>query len=91
MGNHRQKVPVTKPLSLCNIREAKLSQVESASTQLLSAAVHHLLQERSREDAQGTAMRHQLFAPSRDINKEPRCPGIACCCDLPRSGTAPAA
>jgi hypothetical protein len=30
-------------LSLCDTLEAKLTQAESASTQLLSAAVHHLL------------------------------------------------
>jgi type I restriction enzyme S subunit len=35
---------VTELLSLCDALEAKLTQAESASTQLLSAAVHHLLQ-----------------------------------------------
>ncbi len=35
---------VTELLSLCDVLEAKLTQAESASTQLLSAAVHHLLQ-----------------------------------------------
>ena len=35
---------VTELLSLCDALEAKLSQAESASTQLLSAAVHSLLQ-----------------------------------------------
>ncbi len=34
---------VTELLSLCDALEAKLTQAESASTQLLSAAVHHLL------------------------------------------------
>lgn len=34
---------VTELLSLCDALEAKLTQTESASTQLLSAAVHHLL------------------------------------------------
>ena len=34
---------VTELLSLCNALEAKLTQAESASTQLLSAAVHHLI------------------------------------------------
>jgi hypothetical protein len=34
---------VTELLSLCDALEAKLTQVESASTQLLSAAVHSLL------------------------------------------------
>ncbi|MEQ1829147.1 MAG: hypothetical protein ABL921_24500, partial [Pirellula sp.] len=34
---------VTELLSLCDTLEAKLTQAESASTQLLSAAVHHLL------------------------------------------------
>ena len=38
-------------LSLCDALEAKLTQAESASTQLLSAAVAHLLQEDSREGA----------------------------------------
>ena len=33
---------VTELLSLCDALEAKLTQAESASTQLLSAAVHHL-------------------------------------------------
>lgn len=33
----------TELLSLCDALEAKLTQAESASTQLLSAAVHHLL------------------------------------------------
>ena len=33
----------TELLSLCDGLEAKLTQAESASTQLLSAAVHHLL------------------------------------------------
>lgn len=35
---------VTELLSLCDALEAKLTQAESASTQLLSAAVHQLLQ-----------------------------------------------
>ncbi len=35
---------VTELLSLCDALEAKLTQAESASTQILSAAVHHLLQ-----------------------------------------------
>jgi type I restriction enzyme S subunit len=35
---------VTELLSLCDALEAKLTQAESASTQLLSAAVYHLLQ-----------------------------------------------
>ena len=35
---------VTELLSLCDALEAKLTQAESASTQLLSAAVHSLLQ-----------------------------------------------
>ena len=35
---------VTELLSQCDALEAKLTQAESASTQLLSAAVHHLLQ-----------------------------------------------
>jgi type I restriction enzyme S subunit len=35
---------VTELLSLCDALEAKLTQAESASTQLLSAAVHDLLQ-----------------------------------------------
>jgi type I restriction enzyme S subunit len=35
---------VTELLSLCDALEAKLTQAESTSTQLLSAAVHHLLQ-----------------------------------------------
>ena len=34
---------VTELLSLCDALEAKLTQAESASTQLLAAAVHHLL------------------------------------------------
>lgn len=34
---------VTELLSLCDALEAKLTQAESASTQLLSAAVHHLI------------------------------------------------
>ncbi|MEJ7591029.1 MAG: restriction endonuclease subunit S [Planctomycetaceae bacterium] len=34
---------VTELLSLCDALEAKLTQAKSASTQLLSAAVHHLL------------------------------------------------
>jgi type I restriction enzyme S subunit len=34
---------VTELLSLCDALEAKLTQANSASTQLLSAAVHHLL------------------------------------------------
>lgn len=34
---------VTELLSLCDALEAKLTQAESASTQLLSAAVHSLL------------------------------------------------
>ena len=34
---------VTELLSLCDALEAKLTQAESASTQLLSASVHHLL------------------------------------------------
>ena len=34
---------VTELLSLCDALEDKLDQAESASTQLLSAAVHHLL------------------------------------------------
>jgi type I restriction enzyme S subunit len=34
---------VTELLSLCDALEAKLMQAESASTQLLSAAVHHML------------------------------------------------
>ena len=34
---------VTELLSLCDAVEAKLTQAESASTQLLSAAIHHLL------------------------------------------------
>lgn len=34
---------VTELLSLCDALEAKLTQAESASTQLLSATVHHLL------------------------------------------------
>jgi type I restriction enzyme S subunit len=38
---------VTELLSLCDALEAKLTQAESASTQLLAAAVHHLLQENS--------------------------------------------
>ena len=42
---------VTELLSLCDALEAKLTQAESASTQLLAAAVHHLLQEDSREGA----------------------------------------
>lgn len=42
---------VTELLSLCDALEAKLTQAESASTQLLSAAVHHLLNESSREVA----------------------------------------
>ena len=33
----------TELLSLCDALEAKLTQAESASTQLVSAAVHHLL------------------------------------------------
>jgi type I restriction enzyme S subunit len=37
---------VTELLSLCDTLEAKLTQAESASTQLLSAAVHHLLSEK---------------------------------------------
>ncbi|MFY8201955.1 MAG: restriction endonuclease subunit S, partial [Pirellula staleyi] len=37
---------VTELLSLCDALEAKLTQAESASTQLLSAAVHHLLNNR---------------------------------------------
>ena len=39
---------VTELLSLCDALEAKLTQAESASTQLLSAAVHHLLNEQVR-------------------------------------------
>ena len=39
---------VSELLSLCDALEAKLTQAESASTQLLSAAVAHLLQEDSR-------------------------------------------
>ena len=35
---------VTELLSLCDALEAKLTQAESTTTQLLSAAVHHLLQ-----------------------------------------------
>lgn len=35
---------VTELLSMCDALESKLTQAESASTQLLSAAVHHLLQ-----------------------------------------------
>ena len=42
---------VTELLSLCDALEAKLTQAESAGTQLLSAAVHHLLNESSREGA----------------------------------------
>ena len=42
---------VTELLSLCDALEAKLTQAESASTQLLSAAVHHLLQEDASEGA----------------------------------------
>ncbi len=42
---------VTELLSLCDALEAKLTQTESASTKLLSAAVHHLLNESSREGA----------------------------------------
>jgi len=42
---------VTELLSLCTALEGKLAQAESASTQLLAAAVHHLLQETSREAA----------------------------------------
>ena len=38
---------VTELLSLCDALEAKLTQAESASTQLLSAAVHHLLTQQS--------------------------------------------
>ena len=38
---------VTELLSLCDALEAKLTQAESASTQLLAAAVHHLLTPRS--------------------------------------------
>ena len=34
---------VTEPPSLCDALEAQLKTAESASTQLLSAAVHHLL------------------------------------------------
>ena len=34
---------VTELLSLCDSLEAKLTQAESASSQLLSASVHHLL------------------------------------------------
>ena len=34
---------VTELLSLCDALEAKLTQTESASTKLLSAAVHHLI------------------------------------------------
>ena len=34
---------VTELLSLCDALEAKLTQAESASSQLLSAAIHHLL------------------------------------------------
>jgi type I restriction enzyme S subunit len=34
---------VTELMSLCDALEAKLTQAESASTQLLSAAVHHLI------------------------------------------------
>lgn len=41
----------TELLSLCDALEAKLTQAESASTQLLVAAVYHLLQESSRKDA----------------------------------------
>ena len=47
---------VTKLLSLCDALDSKLAQAESASTQLLSAAVHRLLQESSREGAKGTAI-----------------------------------
>lgn len=36
---------VTELLSLCDTLEARLAQAESVSTQLLSAAVHHLLTE----------------------------------------------
>ena len=39
---------VTELLSLCDALEAKLTQAESASTQLLSAAVHHLLHTQSK-------------------------------------------
>ncbi len=42
---------MTDLLLPCDAVEAKLTQAESASTQLLSAAVHHLLQETSREGA----------------------------------------
>ncbi len=38
---------VTELLSLCDALKAKLTQAESASTQLLAAAVHHLLTPRS--------------------------------------------
>ena len=41
----------TELLSQCDALEAKLTQAESSSTQLLSAAVHHLLNESSREGA----------------------------------------
>ena len=42
---------VTELLSQCDALEAKLTQANSASTKLLSAAVHHLLNESSREGA----------------------------------------
>lgn len=39
---------VTEPLSLCDAPEAQLKTAASASTRLLSAAVHHLFCVRSR-------------------------------------------
>ena len=42
---------VTELLSLCDALESQLQATESASTQLLSAAVSHLLHTDSREGA----------------------------------------
>ena len=53
-------------LSLCDALEAKLTQSESASTQLLAAAVHHLLHEDSREAAkENSRINPLLFATPR--------------------------
>ena len=49
---------------LCDALKAKLTQAESASTQLLSDAVHHLLQEVSREGAEARREQAGWLLPS---------------------------